>query len=85
MGVGKWRISLMATMNQATPTASRDLHSTAYIGSIQTHGTQLLLVSSNRFDSSHRSPGKHNAARFQPAAQYAENESSVFVSFASQG
>jgi hypothetical protein len=85
MGFGKWRISLMATMNQATPTASRDLHSTAHNGSIQTHGTQLLLVSSNRFDSSPRSPGKHNAGRFQPAAQRVENESFVFVSLALRG
>ena len=44
------------SMSQVILTGSRDPCSIDYIGSIQIHGTQLLLVSSNRFDSWHRSP-----------------------------
>jgi hypothetical protein len=69
---------------QATLTGSRDLHSIAYIGSIQTHGTQLLLVSSNRLDSWQRNPGMHNAAQFQTAVYCVENKSSVFFSLPSR-
>jgi hypothetical protein len=69
-------------MSRETPAGSRDRHSTAYIGSIQIHGTQLLLVSSNRFDSLRHNPETHTAARFQPAAYCAENEGFASVWFA---
>jgi len=67
--------------NQATRALSRRRHSTVHIGCSQTHGTQLLLVSSNRQDFWRRSPGRSSAARFQPARAYAENENFAWAFF----
>ncbi len=61
----------------AAQAGSGDRHSTAHIGSIRIHGTQLLLVSSNQFDSWPGILGRHTVARFQPAAWCGENEASV--------
>ena len=83
MGVRQVVNYLAPSMSQAPLTDSHDPHSTVHIGSIQTHGTQLLLVSSNRLDSWHRNPGMHNAAQFQTAMYCVENKSFVFFSLAS--
>lgn len=68
-------------MSQETLTRLRDRHSTVDIGSIQIHGTQLLLVSSNQSDSWRRIPGTDSAARFQPAESCAGNETSFSLCF----
>ena len=68
------RISLRSPMSQGAQTGSSDRHSTVHIGSIRTHGTQLLLVSSNRFDLPWRSPQRHSAVRCSPATACEESK-----------
>src|SRR6267142_3604845 len=74
-------VNLRFSTSQATPAPSGDRHSTVHIGSIRIHGTQLLLVSSNRFDFGRRSPERHSAFRFQPATACGENKSSAWICF----
>src|SRR5258707_4012989 len=68
-------VNLRFSTSQATQAPSGDRHSTVHIGSIRIHGTQLLLVSSNRFDSGRRNRQKHSAVRFQSATEFGENKS----------
>src|SRR5882762_1987661 len=74
-------VNLRFSTSQATQAPSGDRHSTIHIGSIRIHGTQLLLVSSNRFDFGRRSPETHSAFRFQPATASGENKSFAWICF----
>src|SRR6266404_2308332 len=74
-------VNLRFSTSQATQAPSGDRHSTVHIGSIRIHGTQLLLVSSNRFDFGWRSPETHSAFRFQPATACGENKSFAWICF----
>ena len=58
---------------RAVPADSSYRYSIVHIASSQNHGTELLLVSSNRFDFLRDNPRKHNVARSQRVTECAEN------------
>jgi len=60
-----------------------DRHSIFRIAYSQSHGTQSLLISSNRSGSCRHNPETNSAAQFRSAKVHAENEDLPDVSYSS--